>query len=595
MSLTTRRLPVDSATSEVHGKTKGMPSTLPAALERWLRAPQHTEVPAIWVPGLDKAERRALGAAGGVARELLTDATLAALPSDVRRWMESAPSPDAKDLEEYRATIRTDADAALASLYSTIVKREHRRQLGTFFTPSAEVKLMLDLWDETEGSSPQTVIDVGAGVGVFTAEAAKRWPQAKVVAVDINPVTLGLLAVRLFSEAATDRAPDFSARVELVREDYTTWFPSERAPEAGHRLVLGNPPYTRAQLLGFDERERFQELTDGLCGSRASLSTIITALTLQRLAPSDGLSLLLPAQWLESQYARKLRSRLWEEERRRVELRLVESEDLFGGAQVDAVALLVGAAGDEPRPFRVARWREPEPVELARTQQVPESWRRVFDDGPKSEPLTVLDDDFTLSSLAEVRRGVATGANATFVLGREEARKLPAKALTRVVTRLVELPDELDDGALASASDRAVGWLLTMTKQQLDESEALQALVRTGEDEGINERVLCKSRKDWYDLTAEVRRPDVIIGAMTQGRFKLVSNPVGATLTNNLYGITWKASTTPVQRSAVLAWLRSDEGQLTLVAAARRQGAGLIKLEPGGLRKLPLPTHLASN
>ncbi|GGF18117.1 XamI DNA methyltransferase [Subtercola lobariae] len=508
--------------------------------------------------------------------------------------MVSGPSPDAGDLAEYRAVLEADADGGLAGLYSTIVKRAHRRQLGTFFTPTAEVKFMLDLWDEIEESSPDVVIDVGAGVGVFTAEAAKRWPQAKVVAVDINPVTLGLLAVRLFSDSVTDSAKDFEARVTLVREDFTTWFVSGRAPEPGRRLVLGNPPYTRAQLLELAERERLHELTDGLCGSRASLSTVITALTLQRLAPSDGLSLLLPAQWLESQYARKLRSRLWNEQRRSVELRLVESEDLFGGAQVDAVALLVGAERDTPRPFRIGKWREPELEELDRTEPVPDSWRQAFDHSPMLEPQTILKEQFVLSDLAEVHRGVATGANATFVLDETVALGLPVDATRRVVTRLVDLPDDLDSAALSSASDRAIGWLLTATKLHVEQSAALRALIKNAEENEIHTRVLCQRRSDWFDLTAEVRCPDVIIGAMTQKRFKLVNNSIGATLTNNLYGITWMRTTTSKQRRDVLRWLRTDEGQQALTGVARRQGAGLIKLEPGGLRRLPLPSEIVS-
>ncbi|WP_146084955.1 methyltransferase [Rathayibacter sp. AY1E4] len=566
-----------------------MAVTLPKSLERWLRAPAHEEVPAQWVPGLSVDERRALFAVGGVARGLLDFRTIASFPDKVQQWMNQAPTPSVEDLQSFKETIAATPDEAFASLYSAIVSREHRRQLGTFFTPSAEVKLMLDLWNETEASSPRTVIDVGAGVGVFTAEAASRWPDAKVIAVDINPVTLGLLAVRLFSTAASNHAAQLFEQVTLACVDYTSWFAGAEAPPKGGRLILGNPPYTRAQLLSLEERARLQELAGGLCGSRASLSTIITAQTLLNLGPTDGLSLLLPAQWLESQYARNLRKFIWGASRRHVELRLVESEDLFGGAQVDAVALVIGKEQPMLQSFRLARWRETKPTELDRTNEIPASWRRPFDEKMTGVPVF---DSVPLSDLAVVKRGVATGSNATFILSGDKAMGLPKSALRRVITRLSEFKQAVTQEDIEAVSSRATGWLLTITKAQVEASPELRVLIEAAEAARIHEGLLCSRRMHWFDLTSEVQTPDVLVGAMTQNRFRLVENLIGATQTNNIYGLTWKPSLSESARSRTLEWLRSDDGQIALAGVARRQGAGLLKLEPGGLRALRVPTSI---
>ena len=53
---------------------------------------------------------------------------------------------------------------------------------------------MLTLCEEI-GVRPASVVDPGAGVGAFTLNAATRW-HAPLVAVDLNVVTLGLLAAR---------------------------------------------------------------------------------------------------------------------------------------------------------------------------------------------------------------------------------------------------------------------------------------------------------------------------------------------------------------------------------------------------------------
>src|SRR5690606_24104156 len=145
--------------------------------------------------------------------------------------MRMAPDPPASALAEFRASLEIGPDSALARLYTSVVRREHRRRLGTFFTPAEEVRRILTLWDEIEADPPDTVIDVGAGVGVFTADAARNWPGWSVFAVDVNPATLWLLAVRLFSDAANRHLGCRLAQLYLNAEDFTTWLSSSRAPK----------------------------------------------------------------------------------------------------------------------------------------------------------------------------------------------------------------------------------------------------------------------------------------------------------------------------------------------------------------------------
>src|SRR4051812_30178720 len=81
----------------------------------------------------------------------------------------------------------------------------------------------------------------------------------------------------------------YLARSSLVLDDFTTWIAEHSEEDGAPRLYLGNPPYTRASLLSLETRERLRDATDGLCGLRASLSTSITAMTIQRLSDGDGL------------------------------------------------------------------------------------------------------------------------------------------------------------------------------------------------------------------------------------------------------------------------------------------------------------------
>ena len=545
-----------------------MPTAVSRDVLAWLRHESHPPVSASWVPGATQSELRALNGLGGIARELMIRSGWKPNDPTIKKWFSDAPSVPESVLEEIEGALAEDRDVALATLYSELVRSDHRRQLGTFFTPSAEAEFMITRWNETHGT-PQTVVDVGAGVGVFTAAAMNAWPESHVVAVDVNPVTLGLLGVRLYG------APDASTanRSELVLDDFTTWIENDSFHTSpSPRLILGNPPYTRASLMSVDERHRLHESTGGVCGLRASLSTLITALTLRNLSPTDGLCLLLPAQWLESDYAVGLRRLIWSSSRR-VELRLVESA-LFDDAQVDAVVLMVGPdvdAATKPE-FVVASWRENEVATLERSEECPENWRKMFVANPMHADVTSNTQTVKLGDIANVRRGLATGANSFFVLTDAErtGANLEDENLLPTVTRLRTLPDKLYKKDWNSATRNARRWLVTATEQTRKDSYSLNSYLQVGESQGVDTGYLCAKRGTWYDLTLDMSSPDVIIGAMTRSSFRVIENRMKAVITNNLYGWTWKSVVNPVERERVLEWFRSSPASPTLTPSTHQ-------------------------
>jgi len=564
---------------------------LPLTMSWLMSPPADVEgVPEPWVPGVSPAERRSLRRLGGLAHALLRNAPAARaleLPADVALWLRAGPEPSHRIVDECRRALAGSADQTLAGLYADIVRSSNRRRLGTFFTPEREVRVLLSRWSATQ-EAPTHVVDVGAGVGVFTVAASVRWPKADVHAVDVNPVTLGLLAVRLAClDAGAVQACQMS---NLVLGDYIEWLATSWSELTGPRLILGNPPYTRGSLLPEDDRSTLLEAAQGLAGSRASLSTIMTAASLKAIGPEDGLCLLLPAQWLDTRYARVLRNHLWEvSTTRRVELRLFRS-GLFAGAQVDAVMLLVGAEGRQPGLF-VAPDEEAEPREVSRLAGPPERWHSTV---AGTKVTTEREPTVSLGSLARVRRGTATGANGFFVLSDEDAEALSVDVKLQLVRRLTGVGDAVDKSTFEAELKGTRQWLLVATREQRQTNSALDAYITGGEKAGLHERLLCSSRgtNHWFDLHHDLVRPDVVIGAMTKGQFKIVENLCSATITNNLYGWTWNVELDDDSRKRVLAWLRGPAGQAKLSAAAQQQGDRLLKIEPRALKELQVPASL---
>lgn len=554
----------------------------------WLRGTASAPIPVDWVPGALAQERRALGVLGAVARHALGGRVPSGWPTPINTWLSAASTVEVPNevKEQLDKNLAIAPDAALATLYARLVAGERRRVLGTFFTPAVEVDPMLEMWDATE-AAPSHVVDVGAGVGVFTAAAAQRWTDAHVSAVDVNPVTLGLLGARM---AQADVA-DCATNVELVLGDFTEWLLSLRRTEGERRLILGNPPYTRSQLIPPAMRSRLADATAHLCRARASLSAYITALSLLHLAPSDGLCLLLPAQWLESEYAINLRRHLLGLHNRRVELRLVNSA-WFEDATVDAVVLMVGTERVGAQPFLVAEWGELQPTPIDREAATACGWRQWFDDD-KAAPATAPDHR-CLRDVVDLRRGTATGANDFFLLSDDlvAEHSIPEWALVPVVRRLAPFSNTVTQHRFDSQGPNERRWLL---KVNLAESEkpGVKEYLALGQSWGVDQRHLCATRaKGWYDLEHDLTNPDVIITSMTRDKIRVVDNQIGAAITNNLYGWNWKAGVTQKTRRAVLGWLRGAEGQEAILAECRRQGDGLSKIEPRALAALPLPESL---
>lgn len=570
------------------------------AVLKWVRSTPGQPIAANLVPGASEDERRMLSVLGGLVSGIVSDDDRTGWPADVLSWLADGPSAPAEIIEAATHGIRETPDETLAAIYAQLVAGAHRRALGTFFTPRPEVELMLEMWMEAEGT-PSSIVDVGAGVGVFTASAIDRWPDARVYGVDINPVTLGLLALRAWVGGfALQQADATGPGIRVVREDFTTWI-KKWAETPGPRLILGNPPYTRSQLLSSTDRARLEGAAGGLCGARASLSALITAISLLHLKAGDGLSLLLPAQWLESQYAQPLRNYVASLDKRRTELRLVDSR-LFADAQVDAVVLQVGPERPQPAEFLVATWTRDglshERRVVPRDQLRDISWRTLFGENEaRSSVRGSGGAGAPLSDFCRLRRGTATGANGFFVLTDDEVAQHELWPWVKpLVRRLFKHTDAISDEEFDELAVTDKRWLLTATLEDRARGSALDRYLSAGEENQIHEAYLCRVRPgEWYDLRHDLVVPDVIVGPMTRDAIRFVTNLVGGAIVNNLYGWSWAENVTAEDRTAILNWLRTPAGQDAVLGAARSQGTGLRKIEPRALANIRVPREVVAS
>ncbi|MGN9778830.1 Eco57I restriction-modification methylase domain-containing protein [Micromonospora sp. H33] len=563
-------------------------------LASWCRANSLSPLSVDAVPGPTEVERAQLAALGGIARSLLGRAAAEAeppLPAAVAAWTREAPQLPDSLLSRLRIALENGEDP-LAQLYERLVAAPRRRSLGTFFTPSAISDYMTRIVQTRSVEVPATIADPGAGVGAFTRTALKAWPDAHVHAIDVNVVTLGLLA------AALDAEPQTQKRLSLHHADFLAWMSEGWEAEPGPRLVWGNPPYTRHQSLSAKTKAAAKRAAGELApGGRAGLSTYFLATALRNLGSADSLCLLLPANWLEAEYGAGLRKYLWKTTTRPVELHIFpHTLNLFPVAVVAAMVIWVGPSRPSATPMQIF------------------SLEGSLDTGFSNKSVKVVDrtgvppPDFffsrkeannvnfkqhvmlPLAEMAEVRRGVATGANHFFLLTDERAVRLPRHAYVPAATRLRDLvSDDLNESAHeAMGAAGARRWMLQIMEQDVSDP-AVGRLIDQGKCERIHEAHLCASRNPWYSLE-RIPVPHLLFGPMAKGRFRIIRNTIGAIPTNTFYGIRFRQSNvSEAAISALAEWLRSDQGQTALANRARQHGSGTLKIEPRDLAGLHVP------
>ncbi|MEV1108944.1 Eco57I restriction-modification methylase domain-containing protein [Micromonospora sp. NPDC049751] len=491
----------------------------------------------------------------------------------------------------------------LAEAYQILVSGENRRQLGTFFTPPAIVRYMVDAVLAILRERPYYIVDPGAGVGAFTVSARQIWPTSTTISVDLNVVTLGLLAARVDSRVK-GRSKKGHGPVELVPQDYLEWISRDWPKLEGPRLVLGNPPYTRHQQMTAGQKKRAKEAAGSLVTSGlAGLSAYFLAATINALRPADSLCLLLPGSWCETRYGRELRDWLWHSRRRRVEVDLFPSTvEVFPGTQVTAMILSVGPEQKSRQPF-VARALDL--TESRGRQSVVKKTEVTIDRGGPCPPsfarLTAIKsartravNSLSLGSVATIRRGVATGANHFFFLSDAERRRegLPDKALRPALVKASHCPsDTLDlEAHEAIGAAGAPRWLLDMNGCDAAETdEDLKSYLSRGKALGVHNRHLALQRKFWHTVEL-VATPDIFLAPVGKGCHRVIRNEAGAVGSNNLYGI-YLGPLAPWNSQQLAAWLRSEDGQLSLQNLSRQYQGGSSKLEPRSLRSLAVPVE----
>lgn len=456
-----------------------------------------------------------------------------------------------------------------------------RRNEGITLTPQWLVDRMIER--AASVGAFDTVVDAGAGSGRFCIAAARRWPQARIVAVERHPRMLELLRSNL-------QLKGLAHRVAVIEGDFREF----SRPIEGRTLFIGNPPFVRHHEIAPAWKAWYGSGMQALgihASQLAGLHAHFMLRTVQLMRPGDRLCLVAAAEWLDNGYGSALRALFTATPVKLRGLWVAPPDDpVFPDALVSAAVFEAEAAQDAAvvelgllsrRSLRTARSIACSELALARR------WTELC-----QNTLPAAAAGIELGELFRVVRGQVTGLNEAWILPAAYEDDGSPALLNALALPAVTRAREIIDGTVESEATpvrlrRVLGLPHDLDALQPALRAEVDAFLRRAEARGAAAGYVARQRRHWHALDL---RPPPAAFVSYMGRRPPVfrANPHGVTYLNIAHGLYPRLPMPAAQLRRVLDHLNVS----TWIYSGRVYGGGLAKFEPSDIERLRLPHHL---
>ncbi len=463
-------------------------------------------------------------------------------------------------------------DDPLGDHFVKAVSAEDRRAQGATLTPSWLIDLQLD--HIAAKCVPARVVDAGAGTGRYALAAARRWPRAKIIAIEKDPI---------LAEAIRINARVARLKIQVLCADYLAL----KLPSiSGITAFVGNPPYVRHHDISPEQKKWYSSNMRklGLPDSQLAGLHIYFYLKSYLLSrPRDLGCFVTSAEWFESNYGESIR-RLFCIMGGTALIRVHPGEQVFHDALTTSV---------------VAEWTIGTHAPIAFNDLVNRGIQHQFDadyyqlvDLPKwpgyGQPLPGPPHlGPTIGDYFKVSRGQVTGCNEVWIATEETERLIPDRFLFPCITHasdiinangVIDTPDTLRR-VIDLPSDLSV--LSNGERKKVDEFLEIAQLV------GAAGGWIASHRKPWWRVRLAAP-PAIVMSYMSRRPPAFARNQCGARLINIAHGLWPKKQISVASQNRIVAWLNQNVVQ----AMGRTYGGGLVKFEPGDAAQIPLPAEI---
>ena len=491
------------------------------------------------------------------------------------------------------ANVQTYAVKATTKVLKTPTKEQVRKK-GQVWTPEwvADAMSLYVLQ-----SKPATIHEPSVGAGAFVraiARVGKRIGHLPAIAgTELHPEHLdGLL----------DEPELADLNIKVQCGDFLD--PENSEPISG---IVANPPYIRHQLFDEGQKRALQRIAETTTGKqidrRTGYHVFFLLRAFQRMTDNARLAFILPADTFEGLASSTVVGALARHGCIDGIATFAPGASPFPGVDTNPVIILLrkGGSTDQIAWAHIKRagtdalecWvRDNMPTRddseiLALHRTVEEGLETGLSRAPRK---AVEEETVALSDIADVVRGIATGANEYFLMTRAqiESNGVPKSVLRRCVRRTRDVAGEaLTDTDLDKLeADGAPIWLLYLGGPAAD--PAIGPYLAEGVRQGVPERPLVSTRNPWYRMEQR-ETPQILFAYLGRGNIRFIRNYTDALALN---GFLCLHPHDPKQADAIANMLNDPLVKREIRYAAKSYGDGAVKIEPNALRDLRLPVGL---
>lgn len=477
---------------------------------------------------------------------------------------------------ELRSQIAGGADP-LGEAFVAIRSADARRELGAVYTPFAIVNGMMS-WLARQGS-PARIVDPGAGSGRFILAAGKAFPNAQLVAVEMDPLAALMLRANLSARGWIERST-------VLVKDYR----KVKLPRCtGMTAFIGNPPYVRHHDIAEDWKAWYASKFSDFGIKASALAGLHLHFFLQtRLLAMAGDvgAFITSAEWLDVNYGSALR-RLLLDELGGIALHVLEPTiEAFPGTATTA-AITCFRVGETAEPVRVRSVDELKRLNgLSKGTDIP---RERLHAAPRWSIIVRPSEQaaagqIEIGELFRVHRGQVTGANDIWIAG-EHAMGLPDRVKLPAVTKAKDL---IQAGAHLGSSEilrRVVDLPADLDQFDVDERQRVADFLTWAKLNGADEGYIARHRKAWWSVGLKEAAP-ILCTYMARRPPQFTLNACAARHINVAHGLYPRQPLNDGVMARLVAWLNKNIN----TGSGRTYAGGLTKFEPKEIERLRIPS-----
>ena len=478
--------------------------------------------------------------------------------------LEILQQPTGSRARRVRTAIEAGRDP-LGDQWTQLMTASSRNQKGLTLTP---LPLVCHVLSQAALPSNGALVDLGCGSGRFTLAAASQGLTSNILAIDRSRLACAVTRANLAASGHT---------ATVVRGNLFTF---ERPPARGPVTVVGNLPYIRHHHLPAKQKQRFRDSLEASGRSSNSLAGgyvhILWRLH-QVLEAGDRGALILPAEWMQSNYGQLVRD-LLAGPLGGYQIDRLPADFAFAGVMATATVVCFHVGGPATRiVFRQLRAdltvSRLEPCSHARLKGA-RNWPPAASRVPKSA--------VPLGSVFSVKCGRPTGAKRIWIHG-DDAPPLPDRFRQPCVTRAKELFEANGHLRAGDHLRRLVVFPRGFTVASAQELAQLHAWFVWARAAGVEDSQTARARDAWWRVRVMPVAP-LLVSYTARQKPAVARNHAGARHLNIALGLYPRKV-----MSDLLLDIWADRIRECLAARTGRVlSGGLEKYEPKDLERVQI-------